>query len=228
MQLTAKLGRRRRPCSLWPSGHRGPVEVDQPRNAALRREVHGVVVDQDVHLVEHEGAPWGHETVLRATRKRVTPILMTALVTALGLLPLALGAGEAGREVEGPLALVVLGGLIQEGDTRGENRVPYLGRIPVLGSLFKTRTRQNEKRNLMVFLRPKIIRDAHSVAIETDAKYNYMRSEQIKSGRPKTEVLPLLPYTPEPRLPPVPSPLPPMESAPAPNEAPVIDRAVNA
>jgi Cu/Ag efflux pump CusA len=64
------------------------------------------------HLVELEGAPWGHATVLRATRERVTPILMTALVTALGLLPLALGAGEAGREVEGPLALVVLGGLV--------------------------------------------------------------------------------------------------------------------
>jgi general secretion pathway protein D len=112
--------------------------------------------------------------------------------------------------------IVVLGGLIQEGDTRGENRVPYLGRIPVLGALFKTRTRRNEKRNLMVFLRPKIIADSRAAAIETDAKYNYMRNEQMKSGRPKTEVLPLLPYTPEPRLPPVPSPLPPMESAPAP------------
>jgi Cu/Ag efflux pump CusA len=63
------------------------------------------------HLVEAEGAPWGLETVLRAARERVTPILMTALVTALGLLPLALGSGEAGREVEGPMAIVILGGL---------------------------------------------------------------------------------------------------------------------
>jgi Cu/Ag efflux pump CusA len=64
------------------------------------------------HLVEEEGQPWGLETVLRATRERVTPILMTALVTALGVLPLALGTGEAGREVEGPMAVVILGGLV--------------------------------------------------------------------------------------------------------------------
>jgi CzcA family heavy metal efflux pump len=64
------------------------------------------------HLLEAERAPWGLDTVLRATRERVTPILMTALVTALGLLPLALGTGEAGREVQGPMAVVILGGLI--------------------------------------------------------------------------------------------------------------------
>lgn len=64
------------------------------------------------HLVEEEGVPWGLEVVLRGSRERVTPILMTALVTALGLLPLALGTGEAGREVEGPMATVILGGLI--------------------------------------------------------------------------------------------------------------------
>jgi len=63
-------------------------------------------------LVEVEGAPWSLETVLRATRERVTPIMITACVTALGLAPLALETGQAGREVQGPMALVILGGLM--------------------------------------------------------------------------------------------------------------------
>jgi CzcA family heavy metal efflux pump len=64
------------------------------------------------HLVEAEGAPWGIDTVMRAARERVTPILITALVTALGLAPLAFEAGRAGREVQGPMAIVILGGLV--------------------------------------------------------------------------------------------------------------------
>ena len=62
-------------------------------------------------LVEEEGARWTVETVMLATSERLTPILMTALVTALGMAPLALGTGEAGREVQGPMAAVILGGL---------------------------------------------------------------------------------------------------------------------
>lgn len=64
------------------------------------------------HLVKSEGMRWNRSAALRGARERLTPILMTALVTALGLLPLALGSGEAGREVEGPMAIVILGGLI--------------------------------------------------------------------------------------------------------------------
>jgi CzcA family heavy metal efflux pump len=63
------------------------------------------------HLVIEEGATWHLVTALRGARERLTPILMTALVTALALLPLALGNGEAGREIEGPMAIVILGGL---------------------------------------------------------------------------------------------------------------------
>ena len=64
------------------------------------------------HLVQKEGMTWGPEAALRGASERLLPILTTALVTALGLLPLAVGTGEAGREIEGPMALVILGGLV--------------------------------------------------------------------------------------------------------------------
>jgi Cu/Ag efflux pump CusA len=63
------------------------------------------------HLVREEGVSWTLEAAIRGASERLIPILMTALVTALGLLPLAIGAGEAGREIEGPMAIVILGGL---------------------------------------------------------------------------------------------------------------------
>jgi CzcA family heavy metal efflux pump len=64
------------------------------------------------HLVAVEGAIWGRETAIRGALERLGPILMTALVTALGLLPLAIGSGDPGREIEGPMAIVILGGLL--------------------------------------------------------------------------------------------------------------------
>jgi CzcA family heavy metal efflux pump len=64
------------------------------------------------HLVTQEGMTWGVDAAMRGASERLMPILITAIVTALGLLPLALGSGEAGREIEGPMAIVILGGLI--------------------------------------------------------------------------------------------------------------------
>ena len=63
------------------------------------------------HLIQLEGLEWNWDTALRGASERLSPILMTALVTGLGLLPLAIGSGAPGREVEGPMAIIILGGL---------------------------------------------------------------------------------------------------------------------
>lgn len=63
------------------------------------------------HLVICEGLDWGRATAARGATERLAPILMTAFATALGLLPLAIGSGDPGREIEGPMAQVILGGL---------------------------------------------------------------------------------------------------------------------
>jgi CzcA family heavy metal efflux pump len=70
-----------------------------------------LLVSHADYLVEREGYDWSLATVLRATRERFSPILMTALVTSLGMVPLAMASGEAGREVQGPMATVILAGL---------------------------------------------------------------------------------------------------------------------
>jgi CzcA family heavy metal efflux pump len=64
------------------------------------------------HLVSREGAVWSAQTAERGAVERVVPVVLTAAVTALGLLPLAIGARLPGQEIEGPMAIVILGGLL--------------------------------------------------------------------------------------------------------------------
>jgi Cu/Ag efflux pump CusA len=64
------------------------------------------------HLVQVENMSWGLDTAIRGAADRLSPILMTSIVTALGVLPLAIGVGDPGREIEGPMAVVILGGLL--------------------------------------------------------------------------------------------------------------------
>ncbi|MGP8033889.1 MAG: type II secretion system secretin GspD [Steroidobacteraceae bacterium] len=101
--------------------------------------------------------------------------------------------------------IVVLGGLTEDDTTKGENRVPFLGNIPIIGYLFKTRNESTTKNNLMIFIRPKILRDAKQAAYETDLKYNYMLDQQKQIEKPgKHEAVPLLPGVPRGQLPPLP------------------------
>lgn len=71
-----------------------------------------MMVSHYEHLVEVEGLTWGPDAAVTGAADRLVPILMTSLVTALGLLPLAIGMGDPGREIEGPMAVVILGGLL--------------------------------------------------------------------------------------------------------------------
>lgn len=96
--------------------------------------------------------------------------------------------------------IIVLGGLLTDSVLEGENRVPILGAIPLIGEFFKTRNGSKEKRNLMVFIRPKILRDGVATAIETNAKYNVIRDQQIDRRKGKVT---LLPGERQPLLPPI-------------------------
>jgi len=96
--------------------------------------------------------------------------------------------------------VVVLGGLITDTAREGENRVPILGSIPIIGELFKTRSGAKEKRNLMLFIRPTILRDGAAAAIETNAKYNVVRNQQLSRRKGKVT---LLPGERQPLLPPI-------------------------
>ncbi len=71
--------------------------------------------------------------------------------------------------------ILVLGGLLEDVLRESDQRVPILGSIPGLGALFRTRATDKVKTNLMVFIRPKILRDAATVTSETNSKYNYIR-----------------------------------------------------
>ncbi|HBA9186169.1 TPA: type II secretion system secretin GspD [Escherichia coli] len=94
--------------------------------------------------------------------------------------------------------LIVLGGLMDDQAGESVAKVPLLGDIPLIGNLFKSTADKKEKRNLMVFIRPTILRDGMAADGVSQRKYNYMRAEQIYRDE---QGLSLMPHTAQPVLP---------------------------
>ncbi|MBU6165317.1 MAG: type II secretion system secretin GspD [Alphaproteobacteria bacterium] len=85
--------------------------------------------------------------------------------------------------------IIALGGLIDENERRAIEKVPLLGDIPILGNLFRSRSRNRTKTNLMVFIRPTIIKGAEDAARLTGERYQYVRAEQaVREGSTDTSL----------------------------------------
>lgn len=96
--------------------------------------------------------------------------------------------------------ILVLGGLMEDVLRESDQRVPILGRIPIIGNLFRSRKTEKVKTNLLVFIRAKILRDSTHTSLETNAKYNYIRD--IQQANQKSGVS-LMPRQNRPILPPL-------------------------
>ncbi|MEO9453452.1 hypothetical protein [Chromobacterium phragmitis] len=86
--------------------------------------------------------------------------------------------------------LVALGGLTQQSTGNTENKVPLLGDIPILGNLFKYQEKTRDKKNLMIFIRPTIIRDEIGNRAVAGERYNYVMGDVIKSSNSKLSLDP--------------------------------------
>ena len=87
------------------------------------------------------------------------------------------------REVQTTLTvddgqIAVIGGLLDDNERRTIERIPFLSNIPVLGNLFKSKSRSHEKTNLMIFIRPKILKSADDARIVAERRYGYLRAQQ--------------------------------------------------
>jgi general secretion pathway protein D len=86
--------------------------------------------------------------------------------------------------------VLVLGGLLEDVLRESEQRVPILGSIPVLGALFRSQTTDKVKTNLLVFIRPTILRDAATISTETNAKYNLIKDILDKTNQDGINLMP--------------------------------------
>ena len=115
-------------------------------------------------------------------------------------------------------SIVVLGGLLQDDTGNSQEKVPGLGDVPLLGHLFRSETRSRKKTNLMVFLRPVVVRDAAATEALSMGRYQQMRTDQLGSQPPQSRVVPVEGAAVLPALPTAPT-SPADSSAPVPGSA---------
>jgi general secretion pathway protein D len=97
--------------------------------------------------------------------------------------------------------IIVLGGLIQDSQSDSTQKLPFLGDIPIAGALFRYDNRTRSKTNLMVFLRPTIVRTGAIGATLTNDRYDYLLGEQRAIRTDPNTIPPILPNMDDPRLP---------------------------
>ena len=234
--------------------------LSTPNLVTLDNEEARIVVGQNVPFVTGQFTNTGtattspFQTIERkdvGTTLKIKPqigengtVRMTIYQESSSIGPVAVGTANAGpttnkRSIESTIVvddgqIIVLGGLIEDNYTTNLSKVPLLGDIPYLGALFRSESRSRKRSNLMVFLRPVVMRDqASSNKISLD-RYDYIRAQQQQGQPPQSTILrineaPLLPQIGPDGVGPtgVPNPLtdttrlPPLGRAPAPGPAPL-------
>jgi general secretion pathway protein D len=136
------------------------------------------------------------------------------------------GPSTSKRSIEGTVTvddgqILVLGGLIEDTYTTTQSKVPLLGDLPLLGGLFRSESRERKRTNLMVFLRPIVMRDAEAQARFSLDRYDLIRARQMDAQPARSFVLPI---NQAPVAPPIvqgqPAPTAPFEPPPPPRPEP--------
>lgn len=189
--------------------------LSTPNLVTLDNEEARIVVGQNVPFVTGQYTNTGtttsspFQTIERkdvGTTLKIKPqigengtVRMTIYQESSSIGPVAVGTANAGpttnkRSIESTIVvddgqIIVLGGLIEDNYTTNLSKVPLLGDIPYLGALFRSESRTRKRSNLMVFLRPVVMRDqASSNKISLD-RYDYIRAQQQQGQPPQSTIL---------------------------------------
>ena len=189
--------------------------LSTPNLVTLDNEEARIVVGQNVPFVTGQytntgtGTSSPFQTIERkdvGTTLKIKPqigadgtVRMTIFQESSSIGDVATGTANAGpttnkRSIESTITvddgqIIVLGGLIEDNYTTNRAKVPLLGDIPYLGALFRSESRSRKRTNLMVFLRPTVMRDqSASNKISLD-RYDYIRSNQLNSQPPQSAIL---------------------------------------